>query len=288
LRAFSKGNVDPNRLKKFHMTTKFAQVLVGPAGSGKSTYIKTAFDYYTNLHRTVHCVNLDPAAEYLPYEPHVDIRATISVTDVMKRYKFGPNGALICCLELVASEASEWFDDAIGEHEYDYLLIDLPGQIELYSHLTVLSDLLKLLQVKGYNLLVVFCVDAQFVSDPGKFLSGALVALSTMTMLELPHINVITKCDLLTEDDQQKIDWFTDMETSALAELIKPGAPIEKLTEKICEVFDLYHLVQFQTLRITDPDNVARLLSEIDNILQYYESADYGDPEFDHDSDNED
>jgi GTPase SAR1 family protein len=262
------------------MTTRFAQILAGPAGSGKSTYIKAAADHYAVLHRVVHCVNLDPAVEHLPYEPHVDIRDAVTVRDVMSRYKFGPNGALICCLELISANSHEWFADAIGNHEYDYLLIDLPGQIELYSHLTILSDLFKWLLVKGYNLLVVFCVDAQFMSDPGKFLSGALVALSTMTMLELPHINVLTKCDLLTEDDQKKIDWFTEMETGALAELIRPGAPIGRLTEKICEVIDQFHLVQFQTLNIRDPDSLSRLLSEIDSIIQYYESADYGDPEF--------
>jgi GTPase SAR1 family protein len=263
------------------MTTRFAQILAGPAGSGKSTYIKTASDYYAALPRTVHCVNLDPAVAYIPYEPHVDIRDAITVRDVMNRYKFGPNGALICCLELISSNAHEWFADAIGDHEYDYLLIDLPGQIELYSQMSILTDLFKWLQIKGYNLLVVFCIDAQFMNDPGKFLSGSLVALSTMTMLELPHINVLTKCDLLNDDDRHKIDWFTDMETSALAELTRPGAPIERLTEKICEVIDQFHVVQFQTLNVKDPESVERLLSEIDSILQYYESADYGDPEFD-------
>jgi GTPase SAR1 family protein len=263
------------------MTTRFAQILAGPAGSGKSTYIKAAADYYAALPRVVHCVNLDPAVTYIPYEPHVDIRDAITVHDVMNRYKFGPNGALICCLELISSNAHEWFEEAIGDHEYDYLLIDLPGQIELYSHMSILTDLFKLLQVKGYNLLVVFCIDAQFMNDPGKFLSGSLVALSTMTMLELPHINVLTKCDLLNDADRQKIDWFTEMETGALAELIRPGAPIERLTEKICEVIDQFHLVQFQTLNIKDPDSIEILLSEIDSILQYYESADYGDPEFD-------
>ncbi len=40
-------------------------------------------------------------------------------------------------------------------------------------------------------------VDSQFCVDGAKFLSAALVSLLTMTRLELPHVNVLTKVDLL-------------------------------------------------------------------------------------------
>jgi GTPase SAR1 family protein len=262
------------------MTTRFAQVLAGPAGSGKSTYIKMVSEHYASMQRTVHCVNLDPAVEYLQYAADVDVRSAVTVKDIMQRYKFGPNGALICCMELIARDANQWFSDAIGEHEYDYLLIDLPGQIELYSHMDVLSDLFRMLQRKGYNLIVVFCVDAQFMNDAAKFLSGSLVALSTMTMLQLPQLNILTKCDLLTDESRRTIDWFTEMETDALAELVKPSGGIEGLTQRICEVIDRYHLVQFHMLNIKDSEALPTLLAEIDMILQYYESVDYSGAEF--------
>ena len=38
---------------------------------------------------------------------------------------------------------------------------------------------------------------AQFISDPSKFLSASLVSLSAMMTLELPHINVLSKVDIL-------------------------------------------------------------------------------------------
>jgi hypothetical protein len=65
--------------------------------------------------------------ELIQYEPHVDIREVIRTRDVMERYKFGLNGALICCLELISSNSNERFVEAIGDHEDDSLLIDLPG-----------------------------------------------------------------------------------------------------------------------------------------------------------------
>ena len=51
----------------------------------------------------------------------------------------------------------------------------------------------------------VFCVDATFCCDAQKMVSGQLLALSAMIALELPHINVLTKGDLLPEKDIEAI-----------------------------------------------------------------------------------
>jgi GPN-loop GTPase len=39
----------------------------------------------------------------------------------------------------------------------------------------------------------VHLVDAHLTSDPGKYLAAALLSLSTMLHLGLPHINVLSK-----------------------------------------------------------------------------------------------
>lgn len=52
------------------------------------------------------------------------------------------------------------------------------------------------LQMWNYNVCAVFLLDATFITDPSKFISGALLSLSAMVQLELPHLNVLTKCDL--------------------------------------------------------------------------------------------
>ncbi|KAK8878595.1 GPN-loop GTPase 3 [Tritrichomonas musculus] len=262
------------------MTTRFAQVLIGPAGSGKSTYIYRTAKYFETIKRIVHCVNLDPAADTLLYEPDIDIRNVINVQDVMKKMNYGPNGALIYCMEKITSRRSNWFEEAIGEHQYDYLLIDMPGQIELYSHMNILPELMKVLVSKNYNVLLIYMMDAQFTSDPAKFLSASLVALSTMTMLEMPHINVLSKCDLLTEDQKRKLDMYTEMECDALADEVKHSENVQKLTESICRVIDFFRLVQWRMLDSTKEDEMIQLEAEIDTIIQYYDNADYADPEF--------
>jgi len=49
---------------------------------------------------------------------------------------------------------------------------------------------------------VVYCLDSQFVSEVSKFVAGSLQAMSAMVLLELPHLNVLTKVDLLTPDSK--------------------------------------------------------------------------------------
>jgi GTPase SAR1 family protein len=262
------------------MTTRFAQIVIGPAGSGKSSYVKRVMEHFEISHRTVHAVNLDPAADELLYTPSVDIREAVSVSEAMNRHGFGPNGGLIFCMEQVVQDF-EWFDEEIGEHEYDYLLFDLPGQIELFSHLNILPRLFTHLQRKGYNLCGVFLLDSQFMCDPSKFLSGCLVALSAMTMLEIPYVSILSKCDLLSDVQREQLEGFINMDTTALGGEIGAGSKIQKLTGKICELIEAYDMIEFKTWDPTDNDEVSTVLAQIDIILQYYDNADYGDAEFD-------
>ncbi|OHS98008.1 ATP binding protein [Tritrichomonas foetus] len=260
---------------------RFAQIVMGPAGSGKSTYIRRLLEHFEVTKRVVHAVNLDPAADNLCYQATIDIREALNVQEYMNEYGYGPNGALIHCMETVVDDY-EWFDKAIGDHDGDYLLIDLPGQIELFSHLNILPRLFSNLEQKGYHMCSVFLLDSQFMCDPSKFLSGCLVAISCMTMMEMPHINLLSKCDLLTEDQKNSLDEFCDMDLAVLGGSIsRKTEKVGKLTSKICELVQEFNLVEFQPFDPTDPESVIQTVSEIDILLNYYEDADFMDEEVD-------
>ena len=77
----------------------FGQVVIGPPGSGKTTYCEGMVQYLTALGRKVAVINLDPANDILPYQAAADIRELISLEDVMTEMKLGPNGGLIYCME---------------------------------------------------------------------------------------------------------------------------------------------------------------------------------------------
>ncbi len=50
-----------------------------------------------------------------------------------------------------------------------------------------------------------FLVDAQFLVDTPKFFAGVLAALSVMVTLEIPHLNVMSKIDLLDKVDKDDL-----------------------------------------------------------------------------------
>ena len=78
---------------------RYAILVTGPAGAGKSTFSRSFMTHLETLRRTGHLVNLDPAAEPFEYEPSIDIRDLVSLDDVMTELGYGPNGGLIYCFE---------------------------------------------------------------------------------------------------------------------------------------------------------------------------------------------
>jgi GPN-loop GTPase len=93
-------------------------------------------------------------------------------------------------------------------------------QLCSYSHVPVMRDICDKLQQMGMRVCAVYLIDSQvqpraaspiltsaaaslapqFAVDASKFLSAGMQCLSTMIMLELPHINVLSKMDLVTRN----------------------------------------------------------------------------------------
>ena len=49
------------------------------------------------------------------------------------------------------------------------------------------------------QLVAVHLVDSHYCADPGKFVSILFTSLSTMVQIELPHINLLSKVDLMEQ-----------------------------------------------------------------------------------------
>ena len=62
----------------------------------------------------------------------------------------------------------------------------------------------------------VFLVDSHFMVDGAKFISGSTVALCTMINLEIPHVNVLSKLDLLSPSAKRHLDAFLHPDTREL------------------------------------------------------------------------
>lgn len=234
-------------------------------------------------------VNLDPAAEHFDYQPLIDIRELIHLDDAMsdEELHFGPNGGLVFCIEYLI-ENQEWFkeqlcgggeeDDVIdSDPDDDYIIFDMPGQIELYTHLNVGRQLVELLTSWNFRVASVFLLDSQFMIDGAKFLSGTMTALSVMVNMELPHINVLSKMDLLSKSARSQLDKYLEPDARALLGQVTNesawGRKYRKLSEAIGNLIEDFSLVRFTPLNLNDEESVADLLLIIDNIIQYGEDA---------------
>lgn len=70
----------------------FAQIVLGPPGSGKTTYCNGMQQFLQANRRDVAVVNMDPANEQLPYVADVDVAEMICLENVMEELDLGPNG----------------------------------------------------------------------------------------------------------------------------------------------------------------------------------------------------
>ncbi|KFH16470.1 putative ATP binding protein, partial [Toxoplasma gondii MAS] len=72
----------------------YGQLVIGPPGSGKSTYCNGMQQMLRALHRPHIVVNLDPANDFLPYDCAVNLRDLIDHKEVMEKHRLGPNGGM--------------------------------------------------------------------------------------------------------------------------------------------------------------------------------------------------
>ena len=182
--------------------------LTGTAGSGKSLLTSKIYEYYTSNGAFVAILNLDPGVESLPYTCDIDVRDQIDIVSIMKQYELGPNGALIMANDLIASKIDQ-LQDQIDDVNPDYLLIDTPGQIELFAYRTSGPFLVQNLNLD--EKMSIFLFDGALVTTPVNFVSIALLATSIKLRLGLPTINVLTKTDLIGDKLKDILNWSTNL-----------------------------------------------------------------------------
>eukprot|EP00606_Chrysophyceae_sp_TOSAG23-5_P001234 GSChrysophyteH2.ASY1.ANO1.1702.1 assembled CDS len=256
---------------------RFVQLVMGPAGVGKSTYCKTIQDHCAASGRRLHVANLDPAAENFEYECAFDVRDLVNLEDVMEEFGLGPNGGLVYCMEYLTQNC-DWLKDCLDSFdEDDYIILDCPGQVELYSHLPIMHNLTRQLTMWGFRCCSVYLLDALFVMEPSKFISGCLLSLSSMVQMELPHINVITKCDCA---DKEAVEQVLDSEGAWMIQMMEKqqNEMFKRLTSAISGIVDDFMIVSFCMLDRTDEESIERVLNMTDHCIQYGEDAEPKEP----------
>jgi len=181
---------------------------IGTAGSGKST-LTYNFQQWINLRGLdAITVNLDPGAENLPYEPDVDIRDWISLKEVMETYSLGPNGAQIACADMLALNTDD-IKKSIDAFKTDYILMDTPGQIELFVFREAGKYIIEFLNPA--RSVIAYILDPALAKTASGFVSQLLLSISTNFRLSQFQINILSKADMLSDNELKQVEkWSHD------------------------------------------------------------------------------
>ena len=178
--------------------------VTGTAGSGKSTLTGSLKAWYTERGEDAIAVNLDPGVVNLPYQADVDIRQSIVLDDLMEQYELGPNGALILAADMVATGIGR-IQDEIDATGPEYVIIDTPGQTELFAFRESGEYIVKELKADSKELL--FLLDPLLADTPLNFLSLALLSASVGLRMRVPKISVLPKRDIAADAVKKIMEW---------------------------------------------------------------------------------
>ena len=181
--------------------------VTGTAGSGKSMLTSKILEYYQTNGVFASVLNLDPGVESLPYRPDVDVRDYVDIVQIMKQYDLGPNGSMIMANDLIATKIEDIQNEIHGVNP-DYLIVDTPGQIELFAYRA--SGPFFIQNINAEEKTNIFLYDGTMIVSPSNFISISLLATSIKLRLGLPTINVMTKTDLIPDKIDQVLKWSSD------------------------------------------------------------------------------
>ena len=145
------------------------------------------------------------------------------------------------------------------------------------------------------SLCAAYLLEATFVVDRAKFFAGTLSAMSAMINLELPHVNILSKLDLVKDMVSKKeLKRFVDPDANLMEEeetiplddindptkkdAIMSGGSFQQLNRAVARLIDDFSMVQFLQLDAQDEDSVGAILSYIDDAIQYHEAQEPREP----------
>lgn len=213
-------------------------------------------------------------------------------------------------------ENLDFLTEAIEPLTEEYLIVfDMPGQIELYTHIPILPELARFLGRSGslnINLCAAYLLESTFVIDKAKYFAGTLSAMSAMILLEVPHINILSKMDRIRDEvGKKQLKRFLDPDASLLDDddadpsmgghisktasetLVIPRvqtqdsgpfvantreASFANLNRAVAKLIDDFSLVSFLKLDVQKEDSVGAILSYIDDAIQFHEAQEPREP----------
>ena len=193
----------------------------GTAGAGKTTFVRAFADWMKSAGYETTVVNLDPGSESSTLDPAVDIREWVQLADLQDEYGLGPNGAQIAAADMIALKVFD-VKQAIEELKTDYVLIDTPGQIELFAFREASKAIVDALS--GDRSLIAFLFDPALARTASGFVSLLMMSATVEFRFRLPMLNVLTKADVLKPEQLAEVRMWSE-DPSSLYDAITRDSP---------------------------------------------------------------
>jgi hypothetical protein len=197
----------------------------------------------------------------------------------------GPNGAMIYCMQFL-EENIGWLVQKIIEKKCRYFLIDMPGQVELYTNHQSLRNIIKKLhELVGLQCCLTHLVDCSYLMDAHKYLSAVTLSMSAKIGFEdAPMINIITKIDLLKKLGRPQMNLIDLENISGIGYLFWSGpdypdptakptfeSKYGKLSKNLCELIENYMAHEGYLLcDLNKRELICHILGRIDKANGYF------------------
>ncbi|KAJ1735816.1 GPN-loop GTPase 1 [Coemansia sp. Benny D160-2] len=244
-------------------------IMIGMAGSGKTTLMQRINAYLHERKTAPYVVNLDPAVTKLPFQANIDIRDTVDYKQVMKEYNLGPNGGILTSLNLFTTkldQVMEIVDKRAGSTKY--FLFDTPGQIEIFTW-SASGAIITNTLAATYPTVVVYVVDTPRTANPATFMSNMIYACSILYKTQLPFIVVFNKTDVVSHEFA--VGWMNDFEAFQQALMRNEDGFMTSLMNSMSLVLDeFYNHLRVAGVSAMTGDGMDELFAKIDEAVDEY------------------
>ena len=193
----------------------------GTAGAGKTTFVRAFANWMRSAGYDATVVNLDPGGENPALDPDVDIREWVQLPDVQDEYALGPNGAQVAAADMIALKIFE-VKQAVAELKSDYVLVDTPGQIELFAFREASKAIVDALS--GDRSIIAFLFDPALARTPGGFVALRMLSATVEFRFRLPIVQLLAKSDVLNPEQLAEVTGWAD-DPGSLYEAVTRDAP---------------------------------------------------------------
>ena len=193
----------------------------GTAGAGKTTLVRAFAEWMRSAGYSATIVNLDPGSDASESESDVDIREWVRLADLQDEYGLGPNGAQVVAADMIALKVFE-VKQAVEEENADYILVDTPGQIELFAFREASRAIVDALS--GDRSVIAFLYDPVLARTAAGFVSLLMLGATVEFRFRLPMVNILAKSDVLNPEQLREVLGWSD-EPGELLDAIARDAP---------------------------------------------------------------